>query len=339
MNSPTRVLDLTRDGADEAPIAAAAQVLLAGGLVAFATETVYGLGADATNVDALARIFAAKGRPSVNPLILHASDLAMAKSCVSEWSELADELAQSFWPGPLTLVLPRSPIVPDLVTAGRSTVGVRIPALRSTRALIARVGRPLAAPSANLSNRLSPTTAAHVLRDLGGRIDLILDSGPTSVGLESTVLDLTGDAPRILRPGPISRRELMHALGGLFVGEATGVIAESTSAISPGQFPIHYAPRTTTIRVEPERLADYEPAGPWALLTFAKYLPPGSPRPAKAASFRTPEEAAEGLYRLLHDWDDEGFSQIVVVLPPDHPDWSAVRDRLIRATTSGASSS
>lgn len=333
MDSPTRVLDLTRDAADDSPIAEAARVLLAGGLVAFATETVYGLGADATNVEALDRIFAAKGRPAANPLIVHASDLVMAKSCVSDWSELADELAQSFWPGPLTLVLPRSSIIPNVVTAGRETVGVRIPALRSTRALIARVGRPLAAPSANLANRLSPTTADHVLRDLGGRIDMILDSGPTRVGLESTVLDLTGEAPRILRPGPISRRELMRALGGMIVGEATGIVAESTSSISPGQFPVHYAPRTKAIRIEPERLADHEPAGPWALLSFAKFQSPPSPRPSKADSFRTPEEAAEGLYRLLHDWDQQGFSQIVVILPPDHPDWRAVRDRLIRATT------
>ncbi len=337
MDSPTRVLDLTQGEAADAPIAEAARVLLAGGLVAFATETVYGLGADATNVAALARIFAAKGRPSVNPLILHASDLAMARSCVSKWSELADELAQAFWPGPLTLVLPRSPIVPDLVTAGRETVGVRIPALRSTRALIARVGRPLAAPSANLSNRLSPTTAAHVLRDLGGRIDMILDSGPTRVGLESTVLDLTGDAPQILRPGPLSRRELMRVLGGMYVGEATDAVAvaETSALASPGQFPVHYSPRTRTIRIEPERLGDHQPAGPWALLSFAKFRPPPSPRPANSASFRTPEEAAEGLYRLLHDWDEEGFARIVVVLPPDHPDWRAVRDRLIRATEPG----
>jgi L-threonylcarbamoyladenylate synthase len=332
MVPPTRVLAIDRDKPDDAAIAEAARILLDGGLVAFATETVYGLGADATNPAAIARIFEAKGRPSTNPLIVHASDLTMARSCVAEWSELADELTQRFWPGPLTLVLPRSAIIPDLVTAGLETVGVRIPALRSTRSLIARVGRPLAAPSANLANRLSPTTAAHVLRDLEGRIDLILDDGPTSIGLESTVLDLTGHALRILRPGPITRRELQHALGGMHIVEATGESAGASAATSPGQFPVHYAPRTKMIRIEPDRLGDLETAGPSALLFFANFQPPPAPRFSTSASYRTPDEAAEGLYRLLHEWDGEGFSQIVVVLPPDLPEWRAVRDRLMRAT-------
>ena len=332
MDSFTRVIAVSRDGTDDSPIAEAARILLSGGLVAFATETVYGLGADATNVDALARIFAVKGRSSRNPLIVHASDLAMARTCVAGWSEVADELVQAYWPGPLTLVMPRSSLIPDLVTAGRETVGVRIPALRSTRTLIARVRRPLAAPSANLSNRLSPTTAEHVVRDLGGRIELILDSGPTRLGLESTVVDLTGDVPLILRPGPITRRELRRVLGGMPVDECTGGEGEDAPMRSPGQLPVHYAPRTPAIRVQPEDLIHFEPAGPWALLTFDRFQPPAFPRPAASVSFLFPDEAAESLYRLLHDWDEKGFSHIVVVLPPDHPEWRAVRDRLIRAT-------
>lgn len=308
----------------------AAELLSAGQLVAVPTETVYGLAADATDAEAVARIFAAKGRPSTNPLIVHASDLAMAKSCVSDWPLTADELAQWFWPGPLTLVLPRSAMIPDLVTAGGDTVAVRIPAVRATRELIAKVGRPLAAPSANRSNGISPTTAEHVLADLGGRIALILDGGPCRVGLESTVVDLTSGQVRILRPGPIVAREIERVLVGLTAQEPS---PESLPGIapSPGLSPVHYAPRTTAIRVEAQDLETLPLHGPTALLTFAR-------NGANAARFRlhvdlrTPDEAAEALYRLLREWDELGFSLIVIVLPPDEAEWRAVRDRLVRAT-------
>ncbi len=188
----TRVLQVDRDEPDPAAISEAARVLRAGGLVAFATETVYGLGADATNPEAVARIFEAKGRPSTNPLIVHVADKADALACVAEWPGRADRLADRFWPGPLTLVLPRSSIIPDIVTAGQETVGVRVPRSGVARWLILEAGCPVAAPSANRSTGISPTEARHVLKDLDGKVDLVLDSGPTGVGIESTVLDLSG---------------------------------------------------------------------------------------------------------------------------------------------------
>ncbi|MDB5349264.1 MAG: Sua5/YciO/YrdC/YwlC family protein [Planctomycetota bacterium] len=331
MDAHTRTLTLDGGEADAAAIDEAAQILRSGGLVAFATETVYGLGADATSPEAVAKIFVAKGRPSYNPLIVHAADIAMARSCVASWPEAANDLAQVFWPGPLTFVLPRSEIIHDLVTAGRGTVGVRIPALRVARSLISRVGRPLAAPSANRSNRISPTTAEHVRKDLDGRIDLILDSGPARVGLESTVLDLSGELPRILRPGPVTVREIRRVLGGIEILEPSSLDNPDRPS-SPGQLPVHYAPRTKAIRVDGERLAEMEFPGPSALLSFERFTPPASPVFQRQANFRTPEEAASGLYGLLHEWDEEGFHQIVVVLPPDRPEWMAVRDRLVRAT-------
>ncbi len=315
---------------DEGPIEEAAAILRAGGLVAFATETVYGLGADATEAHAVGRIFEAKGRPSHNPLIVHASDMDMARSCVGDWTDEAEELAQRYWPGPLTLVLPRSPIIADLVTAGGSTVGVRIPALRVARSLIARVGRPIAAPSANRSNRISPTTAQHVQSDLDGRIEMILDSGPCRVGLESTVLDLSSSSPRILRPGPITAMEIERALG--LVLDRTPSPENPTSPASPGQQPVHYAPTTRAYWVEPDHLAGVTLTGPTALLTFEKFVPPDPSPFQRSMAYRTPDEAARDLYRLLHEWDEEGFSQIVVVPPPDRDAWRAIRDRLGRAT-------
>ncbi len=227
----------------------AARLLLEGGLVAFATETVYGLGAIATEPAAVARIFAAKGRPAVNPLIVHVAGIDEARVCVEHWPDAAECLARRFWPGPLTLVLERSAVIPDVVTAGKTTVAVRVPAGKVARGLIERVGQPIAAPSANRSNRISPTRAEHVLADLDGRIDLIIDSGPTDLGLESTVLDLTAAPPRLLRSGPVPRSELEDALGGRPIVE--GIAGESSaSPSSPGQMPVHYAPRTPSFRVD-----------------------------------------------------------------------------------------
>jgi len=330
----TRTLTIDRDRSDDPALAEAARVLLDGGLVAIPTETVYGLAADATNPVAVQSIFAAKGRPSTNPLILHASDVAMARTCVDVWPLIADELAQWFWPGPLTLVLPRSAIVPDGVTGGLGTVGVRVPAVRSTRALIARVGRPLAAPSANRSNRISPTTADHVRGDLDGRIDLILDGGPSRVGLESTVLDLTDGALRILRPGPVSARDIERVLVGLKVEEPRELPGLPAS---PGLSPVHYAPRTRAIRVEAESLAGLTETDSSALLTLGPAIPTFAHRFRVHVALRGPDEAAERLYRLLHEWDDLGLSRIVVVLPPEDLEWSAIRDRLVRATVAETS--
>ena len=219
----SRVLVVDFADPDPALLDLAAQVLLSGGLAAFATETVYGLGAIATQPAAVARIFAVKGRPAFNPLIVHVADIEQARQCAREWPEQAQRLAAQFWPGPLTLVLRRTAVIPDLVTAGKDTVALRAPAGAVARGLIERVRQPVAAPSANRSNAISPTRAEHVLADLDGQIDVVIDSGPTTLGLESTVLDLTGEFPRLLRPGPISRSDLELALDDV---AALGVLGD-----------------------------------------------------------------------------------------------------------------
>lgn len=332
MDITTRIIPVDRDDPDPAVIEDAARVLRAGGLVAFATETVYGLGADATNPEALAGIFAAKGRPPSNPLIVHADGMEMARSCVTDWTEDADTLARSFWPGPLTLVLPRSRMIPDLVTAGRDTVGVRVPEPMVARRLITALGRPIAAPSANRSNRISPTRASHVANDLNGRIALILDSGMTTVGLESTVVVVRSRPPRILRPGPISTRDLRRVLNNRPV-EEDKCLHETGTPSSPGQGPVHYAPRTKAVRVDPSGLSELSLPGPSGLLYFDRYDPPSTPRFYRRFLMGTPEVAAGTLYTALHELDALGLSLIVVVPPPDRPEWRAVRDRLWRATT------
>src|SRR5690348_13744143 len=209
----TAIFPLDPSSANLEAIAEAARILRAGGLVAFPTETVYGLGANALDASAVARIFAAKGRPANNPLIIHIADASDVRKVVADWPESAGRLAERFWPGPLTLVLPRCDAVPDAVTAGGPTVAVRVPAHPVAQALVRAAGVPIAAPSANRSMELSPTRAEHVLRGLDGRIDVLLDGGPTAGGIESTVLDLTATPPRLLRPGLIGVAELEAVLG------------------------------------------------------------------------------------------------------------------------------
>jgi L-threonylcarbamoyladenylate synthase len=309
----------------------AAQIMQRGGLVAFATETVYGLGAIATQPAAVARIFTAKGRPSVNPLIVHVTGIEQARECARDWSLTADRLASRYWPGPLTLVLDRSPRIPDLVTAGRATVGLRAPRGLVPRGLIERVGQPIAAPSANRSNRISPTSAEHVLTDLDGLIDMLIDSGPTTIGIESTVLDLTGQIPRVLRPGPISRPDLEAALGGQRVLEE----AEGASVIepsSPGQMPVHYAPRTPTYHVSSlEELAGSN-AQEFSLIVLGDHERAGMHLQADQFRLESPEYASRALYDVLHRCDALAKKAIVVVLPADLPEWRAIRDRVIRAS-------
>ncbi|MBX0326413.1 threonylcarbamoyl-AMP synthase [Oscillochloris sp. ZM17-4] len=227
--------------ADAAGIREAAATLAAGGLVAFPTETVYGLGGDALSTAAVARIFAAKGRPAEDPLIVHLADLADLPRVTGALSPQAALLAGRLWPGPLTLVLPRGPAVPHSVTAGRETVAVRLPAHPVARALIAAAGTPVAAPSANRFGHTSPTSAAHVLADLGGRIDLVLDGGPATIGVESTVLDLSGPVPTLLRPGGVSLETLRELLGEVALG---GRAAEAGGQIAPGLLDRHYAPES-----------------------------------------------------------------------------------------------
>ena len=228
----------------------AARVLRGGGLVSFPTETVYGLGANALDAAAVARIFAAKGRPANNPLIVHVADAGAARRLVADWPPLAERLAERFWPGPLTLVLTKRDPVPDVVTAKGPTVAVRVPAHPVAQALVRAAGVPIAAPSANRSTELSPTRAEHVLRGLDGRIDVLLDGGPTAGGIESTVLDLTVTPPRLLRPGLLGIAELEVATRARwFVRRQQD--GEGTAALpSPGLLPRHYAPRTPLECVE-----------------------------------------------------------------------------------------
>ena len=298
-------------------MARAIAVLLAGGVVAFPTETVYGLGAMALNREAVEKIFLIKGRPSTNPLIVHVSGVPQAKELVAEWPDVADDLAKMYWPGPLTLVLKKQANVPDEITAGADTVAIRCPANAIAQALISATG-PLAAPSANRSGELSPTTAAHVVRSLGDAVSVILDGGPCEGGLESTVIDLSVAKPRLLRPGLLDRTQLEATLGQLELGTSSG----SGAMPSPGMLARHYAPRTALECANTAEEADflvnlYETAG----LKVARYVPP-----ADVA------QAALRLYADLHQLDTSGFDRIIATLPADEPMWQAIRDRLMRAS-------
>jgi L-threonylcarbamoyladenylate synthase len=230
----------------------------------------------------------------------------------------------------LTLVLPRSAIIPDIVSANLSTVGVRIPAPAVARELIRATGLPLAAPSANRSTGLSPTLAAHVARSLGDAVDLVLDSGPTAFGIESTVLDLAGPRPSILRHGVLTAATISDLLG-IEVLDHHGP-APSPSPASPGQLSIHYAPRTPAIQIEPGCLASFPWPRRFALLVLGEHGPIADPGAVAIRSLSTPSEAAAALYATLHDWDDLALDLIAIVPPPDRPEWRAIRDRISRAT-------
>jgi L-threonylcarbamoyladenylate synthase len=317
-------------------IARAGDILRAGGLVAFPTETVYGLGANALDPMAVARIFAAKGRPANNPIIVHVAETSDARALVAAWPQVAERLSERFWPGPLTLVLPRSLAIPDIVTAGGPTVAVRMPAHPVARALIAAAGVPVAAPSANRSTRLSPTRAEHVIRDLDGRIELVLDGGPTPGGLESTVLDLCASPPRLLRPGLISPGEIAAIIGPIVQPvEQTGVGESPLPA--PGMMGRHYAPRATLELVDDDGWrsveAHYQANRAVAWLTFGN-APPSWPQQVKLIVMpRDSTQYSSSIYAILHACDDAGVERIVVALPPDTEEWLAVRDRLRRAAT------
>jgi L-threonylcarbamoyladenylate synthase len=283
----------------------AAALLRAGRLVAFPTETVYGLGANALDEAAVRRIFEAKGRPFSSPLIVHVANIEMARELASEWSENAELLARSFWPGPLTIVVPKKGQVPDLVTGGLPSVGIRIPAHPVAQALLDAARIPVAAPSANRFTALSPTTAEHVREGLGGVVDLVIDGGPCTVGIESTVVSLCGAKPRILRPGMITQTAIERVIGPVEVG---------AGAESPGQHPRHYRPRTQIV------LGDSPTVGRGVRLDLATM-------PRDAAGY------AERLYGLLHDLDQQGYAWISIELPPDTAEWAGIRDRLMRAAS------
>ncbi len=329
----TPVLDVHSWPAGQPAIERAAEVLRRGGLVAFPTETVYGLGANALDGAAVERIFAAKGRPANNPVIVHVADVAAVHAVVAAWPDEALRLAGRFWPGPLTLVLPRNPAVPDIVTAGGPTVAVRLPAHPVARRLIAAAGVPVAAPSANRSSRLSPTRAEHVLRDLDGRIDLLLDGGPTTGGIESTVLDLTRRPARLLRPGLVAPADIEALIGPI---ERAAAPAPEAPLPSPGMLARHYAPRTPLECVAGDARPRLEVLVRQGLrVAWLTHEAPaeGDVPAGVAVNLLPPDPAgyAAGLYALLHALDDGRADRIVVTLPPADEGWLGVRDRLKRA--------
>jgi L-threonylcarbamoyladenylate synthase len=294
-------------------IAEAIAILRAGGVVAIPTETVYGLAAHALDARAVEKIFAAKGRPRGNPLIVHVATVEQARALSSPWPDAGDALANTFWPGPLTIVVPRAAVVPDIVTAGGPTVAIRIPSHPVARAILAS-GLPLAAPSANRSNSISPTTAQHVDLD----IDLVVDGGPTTAGIESTVVHL--DPPRLLRPGTITPAEIEAVIGP--------IARSGTDAIlpSPGMMERHYAPRAI-LEVRDDdaaRVAELRAAGvrvAWIAFDGSDVI---MPRDAGAYASR--------LYAVLHDLDASGVERIVVAALPASDEWLGIRDRLTRAS-------
>ncbi len=314
--------------ATDQTIAEAAALIGAGALVAFPTETVYGLGADATTDGAVAAVFAAKDRPDFNPLIVHFTD-AEAVSRMVVFDQRARALARAFWPGALTLVLPRRPGNPIslLASSGLDTLAVRVPDHPVGRALLEAAGRPIAAPSANRSGAVSPTTAGHVAASLGGRVGLILDGGPCRVGIESTVIDLTGAQPIVLRPGGIASEAIEAEIGALATNE-TGARTQAGPARSPGMIGRHYAPRT------PLRLDAQTPRPGEALLAFGPDAPtegPGQVLNLSAAG--DVEEAAANLFAMMRALDTAGATAIAVMAVPETGLGRAINDRLRRAAT------
>ena len=332
----TEVLPTHTPALFQRAVVRAAEVLRTGRIAALPSETVYGLAANALSPEAVAEIYRAKGRPSTNPLIVHVATATMARECAAAWPALAERLAGRFWPGPLTLVVPKSPKIPELVAAGGSTVGLRWPAHPFFQAVIRECGFPLAAPSANPSDQLSPTTAEHVLAGLGGRIPLIVDAGPCAVGIESTVVDVTGPNPRILRPGVISSEQIAEAAGvpALAAGNpSTGPLR------SPGQLHRHYSPKARLVvwswredRELADRLAG-ESIDPSQVHLLAHSRIPSEAMPAQVSFIPDdPEAFARALYGYLHLCDDRGARLIVIEELPAGSAWDGVRDRLLRAS-------
>lgn len=341
---------------DPVVIAHAARVLRAGGLVAFPTETVYGLGANALDAKAVARIYEAKGRPAWNPVIAHVATVSDAHALTSAWSHDATRLADAFWPGPLTLVLPRSKIVPDIATAGLNAIAIRIPNHPVALALLRAAGRPIAAPSANRFTQVSPTTAQHVVSSLGDRVDVVLDGGSCDVGIESSVCDLSGPEPILLRPGMITRAELELVLGrpvqpalrraqdGAIEDAHAPVSADDANTArqrSPGMSDRHYAPRADVWLFDATQtgdiaraLIDRKQAGIAGRVTALLRSTATLPFSTDDVIVRMPDEPAayaRQLYAALHAADDAASAVVVIERPPDTEPWLAVLDRLNRA--------
>lgn len=326
-----------------------AHVIKSGGLVAFPTETVYGLGANAFDENALERIYKAKGRPSDNPLIVHVADIEKVSELVRKMPPIAKKLMEAFWPGPLTLIMPKSDKVPFIITAGLDTVAVRMPSNAIALELIKKSGVPVAAPSANSSGKPSPTLAGHVISDLSGRIDIIIDGGSTRVGVESTVLDITVDPPVILRPGGITREQLQQVLGKVDQETSVSPLPMETRPRSPGMKYRHYAPNAVLLLIQgcPGRVAEeisrraelynndgnyvgilttdesaslYEPS----LYTFCKFLSLGSGN--------RPESLAANLFKRLREFDEAGVDVILAETPDARGIGQAVMNRLLKAS-------
>ncbi len=312
----------------------AAELLRAGEVVALPTETVYGLAANAMNAAAVEHIFEIKGRPAHNPIIVHVASVEMARQCVARWPAIAGKLARAFWPGPLTLVLPRAKEIPEVVTAGGPTVGVRWPNHPFIQAVLCECGFPLAAPSANLSNQISPTTAAHVRKHLGGKIPLIVDGGRSQVGIESAVLDLSVSPPRLLRPGMIHEPALLVITGELASGsgDSQGLLK------SPGQLRKHYAPKAKLVL-----WSWHDEAALNAQISRLKVrsckihviahtrIPSGSRFSAVSVIPHDVAGFARAIYAELHQCDEAGADLIVVEALPETAEWRALADRLRRA--------
>jgi len=312
-----------RANSSDGDIRHAALLLRSGKLVAFPTETVYGLGANALDREAVQRIFEAKGRPPSSPIIVHVSSMTMVRLVAAEWPEHAEVLARAFWPGPLTLVLKKHPSIPDLVTAGLDTVGIRMPSHPVAVKLIEAAGVPIAAPSANRFTQLSPTTAEHVRRSLGQHVDYVLDGGPCTVGIESTVLSLAGGQAVLLRPGGVSRPQIEALIGPISLHTETPLRAHP----SPGLHAQHYSPRTQLLLVRDGQVPN---AGDGGYLQI-RCAPAHPVRELVQMPERADQYAAK-LYQVLHYLDDDELDWIAVEAPEDTGDWEAVLDRLRRAS-------
>jgi len=342
----------------QAAVRRAAELLRAGEVVALPTETVYGLAANALNPPAVERLFEIKGRPAHNPIIVHVASVAMAKRCVAHWPQMAQRLARAFWPGPLTLVLPRAKTIPDVVTAGGLTVGVRWPSHPLIQAVIRECDFPLAAPSANPSNRVSPTNAEHVRKHLGHKIPLVVDGGQSQVGIESTVLDLSVSPPRLLRPGMIHEQALLAVTGELALGAG-----DSHEVLkSPGLLRRHYSPQAKLVlwswRDEQDlkvQISDFRFQGLRFKVQGSKFKVQGSKFKVQGSKIhviahthipsgegfgrvsvisRDATAFAQAIYAELHECDEAGAELIVVEAPPNRDEWRPIVDRLKKAASS-----
>jgi len=339
---PVEVLSTETPALLQEAIRRAAERLRAGEVVAVPTETVYGLAANALDPAAVARVYAIKGRPAHNPIIVHVASAAMARDCVSTWTPLAERLAAAFWPGPLTLVLPRSAKIPDIVAAGGPTVGIRWPQHPFMQGVLRACGFPLAAPSANPANRLSPTNAAHVVRYFDHQVPLVVDGGDCNVGIESTVVDVTATVPRILRPGMIDAPAILAATGGTIHARddaASGDDRLDAALRSPGLLDRHYSPRARLAVLSWRDDADLQDqmrrlgADPATVFVLTHHRLTHAVPPAQVILIPDdPEAFARALYAQLHLCDEAGAGWIVVEAPPDYPAWAGVADRLRRAS-------